>query len=71
MGKARVKHISDTYVLVNGVPGLKFEFSVAHGAKRTGPYGVGAVDHARIEKARHEAGELPGVIDAVAGGHVM
>ncbi len=36
VGRARVKHIGDSYVLVDGVPALQFEFSVVHAGNSSG-----------------------------------
>lgn len=36
IGKARVKYINDTYVLVDGVPALQFEFAVSHAGNSSG-----------------------------------
>lgn len=35
-GKARVKHIDDSYVLVDNIPALQFEFSVSHAGNSSG-----------------------------------
>lgn len=35
-GKARVKHVNDSYVLVDDVPALQFEFSVSHAGNSSG-----------------------------------
>lgn len=36
IGRARVKYVDDTYVLVNNVPALQFEFSVLHAGNSAG-----------------------------------
>jgi hypothetical protein len=35
-GRARVKHIDDSYVLVDDIPALQFEFSVSHAGNSSG-----------------------------------
>jgi hypothetical protein len=36
IGRARVKHTRDSYVLIDGVPALQFEFSIAHAGNSSG-----------------------------------
>ncbi|HEU5379095.1 MAG TPA: hypothetical protein VFV38_27030, partial [Ktedonobacteraceae bacterium] len=36
IGPSRVKHIGDSHVLMDGVPALQFEFSVAHARNSSG-----------------------------------